>query len=70
MAGGKGERLAALTGDTPKPMLTVGSHPILETIVGNLAGQGLRNFWLEVNYKADQIERHFGDGSYHGLEIR
>ncbi|WP_426026912.1 nucleotidyltransferase family protein [Brevundimonas sp. TWP2-3-4b2] len=70
MAGGKGERLAELTRDTPKPMLTVGSRPILDTIVGNLAGQGFRNFWLAVNYKAEQIEGHFGDGSGRGLDIR
>jgi dTDP-glucose pyrophosphorylase/CBS domain-containing protein len=70
MAGGKGERLAELTRDTPKPMLTVGSRPILDTIVGNLAGQGFRNFWLAVNYKAEQIEGHFGDGSALGLNIR
>lgn len=70
MAGGKGERLAELTRDTPKPMLKVGPRPILDTIVGNLAGQGFRNFWLAVNYKAEQIEHHFGDGSEAGLDIR
>ncbi|MDI1325529.1 MAG: nucleotidyltransferase family protein [Brevundimonas sp.] len=70
MAGGKGERLAELTRDTPKPMLRVGSKPILDTIVSNLAGQGFRNFWLAVNYRADQIESHFGDGSDMGLDIR
>lgn len=70
MAGGKGERLAELTRDTPKPMLRVGSKPILATIVSNLAGQGFRQFWLAVNYKADQIESHFGDGSDMGLNIR
>jgi dTDP-glucose pyrophosphorylase len=70
MAGGKGERLAELTRDTPKPMLKVGPRPILDTIVGNLAGQGFRNFWLAVNYKAEQIERHFADGAALGLNIR
>ena len=70
MAGGKGERLAELTRDTPKPMLKVGPRPILDTIVGNLAGQGFRSFWLAVNYKAEQIERHFGDGSALDLDIR
>jgi dTDP-glucose pyrophosphorylase len=70
MAGGKGERLAELTRDTPKPMLKVGPRPILDTIVSNLAGQGFRHFWLAVNYKAEQIERHFGDGSALGLDIR
>ena len=70
MAGGKGERLAELTRDTPKPMLKVGPRPILDTIIGNLAGQGFRTFWLAVNYKAEQIEHHFGDGSKAGLDIR
>lgn len=70
MAGGKGARLAELTRDTPKPMLKVGSRPILDTIVGNLAAQGFRHFWLAVNYKADQIEDHFGDGSALDIDIR
>ncbi|WP_420471077.1 nucleotidyltransferase family protein [Brevundimonas sp. FT23042] len=69
MAGGKGERLAELTKETPKPMLKVGSRPILDTIVSNLSGQGFRNFWLAVNYRAEQIEAHFGDGSASGLNI-
>ena len=70
MAGGKGERLAELTRDTPKPMLRVGPRPILDTIVGNFSAQGFRNYWLAVNYKADQIEHHFGDGAALGLSIR
>ena len=70
MAGGKGERLAELTRETPKPMLKVGSKPMLETIVRNLTEQGFRHFWLAVNYKGDQIESHFGDGSALGLDIR
>jgi len=70
MAGGKGERLAELTRNTPKPMLKVGSRPILDTIVNNFAGQGFRDFWLAVNYRADQIEHHFADGSALGLSIR
>lgn len=70
MAGGLGQRLSELTRDTPKPMLKVGSRPILETIILNYAGQGFRRFWLSVNYKAEQIEAHFGDGSHMGLDIR
>ncbi|MBA4804668.1 MAG: CBS domain-containing protein [Brevundimonas sp.] len=70
MAGGRGERLSELTRDTPKPMLKVGVRPILETIIMNYAAQGFRNFFLAVNYKAEQIEAHFGDGSSRGLNIR
>ncbi|HSV68518.1 MAG TPA: nucleotidyltransferase family protein [Methylibium sp.] len=69
MAGGLGTRLAELTRDTPKPMLKVGSRPLLETIVREFVEQGLRRFWIAVNYKAEQIETHFGDGAWLGAEI-
>lgn len=70
MAGGLGSRLAELTRDTPKPMLKVGSRPLLETIVRNYADQGFRRFYIAVNFKAEQILAHFGDGSAFGVEIR
>ena len=37
MAGGYGKRLHPLTHETPKPLLKVGSEPILETIIKQLA---------------------------------
>ena len=70
MAGGLGSRLQELTRDVPKPMLKVGSRPLLETIVRGYADQGFRRFYFAVNYKADQIETHFGDGAALGVEIR
>lgn len=70
MAGGLGSRLAELTRDTPKPMLKVGSRPLLETIVRGYADQGFRRFYFAVNYKSEQIEAHFGDGSALGIEVR
>lgn len=69
MAGGLGTRLKELTRDTPKPMLSVGNKPLLETIVGRFVEQGFRQIWLSVNYHADKIEEHFGDGSKFGAEI-
>jgi dTDP-glucose pyrophosphorylase len=69
MAGGLGSRLKELTRETPKPMLNVGSRPILETIVRSFAEQGFRHFYLAVNYKAEQIEAHFGDGSQFGIHV-
>lgn len=70
MAGGLGRRLEGLTRDTPKPMLKVGSRPLLETVVKAYADQGFRRFYLAVNYKAEQIESHFGDGRALGVDIR
>ena len=69
MAGGLGTRLDELTRDVPKPMLKVGSRPLLETIVRGYADQGFKRFYFAVNYKADQIEAHFGDGSAFGIEV-
>ncbi|MDX9861415.1 MAG: nucleotidyltransferase family protein [Rhodospirillales bacterium] len=70
MAGGLGSRLDALTRDRPKPMLPVGGRPLLETIIARFVEQGFCDIRLAVNYHADIIVRHFGDGSRFGAEIR
>lgn len=70
MAGGLGTRLGELTRDVPKPMLPVGSRPLLETIVRNIAEHGFERIYLAVNYKAGLIEAHFGDGGRLGVDIR
>jgi dTDP-glucose pyrophosphorylase/predicted transcriptional regulator len=69
MAGGLGSRLRPLTNDCPKPLLKVGGKPVLETILDNFLEYGFRKFYLSVNYKADMIQAHFGDGSRWGIDI-
>ncbi len=69
MAGGLGTRLRPLTADMPKPMLTVGTKPILETILESFSHYGFRNFYLSVNYKADKIRNYFKDGGQYGVNI-
>lgn len=70
MAGGLGTRLHPLTQDTPKPMLPVGGRPLLENIVNNFVKQGYRRFYISVNYKAEIVQNHFGDGSAFNAEIQ
>jgi NDP-sugar pyrophosphorylase family protein len=70
MAGGLGERLGTLTRETPKPMLSVGGRPLLETIVRNVVEQGFSDIFISVNYKAEIIQDHFGDGSEFGARVR
>ncbi|MET0678079.1 MAG: sugar phosphate nucleotidyltransferase, partial [Bradyrhizobium sp.] len=70
MAGGLGERLGALTRERPKPMLNVGGRPLLETIIRNVVQQGFRNIFISVNYMADMIVEHFGDGSAFGATVQ
>lgn len=69
MAGGLGRRLAPLTDHCPKPLLKVGSKPLLETIVESLRAYSFHRFYFSVHYKAEMIEDYFGDGSRFGVQI-
>jgi dTDP-glucose pyrophosphorylase len=69
LAGGRGQRLRPLTDFVPKPMLPVAGRPILERIVLQLVGAGVRRIFLAVNYLSNVIEEHFGDGERFGCRI-
>jgi dTDP-glucose pyrophosphorylase/CBS domain-containing protein len=69
MAGGKGTRLRPLTDDMPKPLLTVGHKPLLESTLESLLLFGFRRFFISVNYKADMVKAHFADGRRWNCEI-
>ncbi len=70
MAGGMGTRLRPLTESAPKPLLTVGDKPLLETILESFVEQNFRRFYMAVHYRADMIRDHFGDGGKWDAEIR
>lgn len=70
MAGGFGKRLRPLTNDIPKPLLKIGSKPILETILNQFIESGFHNFYISTHYKAEMVQDHFGDGSKWGVRIR
>lgn len=69
MAGGMGTRLRPLTDDCPKPLLPIGGRPILERILERFIEQGFQHFYISVNYKAEMIVEHFGDGERWGVHI-
>lgn len=69
MAGGRGARLRPITDTIPKPMIKVAGRPILERIVLHLVGHGIRRVFLSVNYLAQVIEEHFGDGARFGCRV-
>jgi dTDP-glucose pyrophosphorylase len=70
MAGGRGQRLQPLTDSIPKPMLKVGSVPIIEHNINRLAMFGIDDFWISVRYLGEQIESYFGDGSEKNIQIQ
>jgi NDP-sugar pyrophosphorylase family protein len=69
MAGGMGQRLRPLTEDCPKPLLSVGGRPLLETILLQFREHGFQRFFISVNYRADMVEGHFGDGDALGVTV-
>ena len=70
MAGGLGSRLRPLTNDTPKPLLEVGNKPLLETILEQLLSHGFQRIYVAVNYLADAVKEHLGDGASWNAEIK
>lgn len=70
MAGGLGSRLRPLTNDCPKPLLKIGSKPILQTILESFVDSGFSKFYISVNYKAEMIEEYFGTGFKWGVDIK
>lgn len=69
MTGGIGTRLRPLTNEIPKPMLKVGSRPLLESIILGFKKYGFKEIILSVGYKSEIIENYFGDGSNFGVNI-
>lgn len=69
MAGGFGTRLRPLTENMPKPMLPVSGRPVMEHIIEQLSGTGIRQVNVTTHYQAEKIKEHFKDGAAFGVEI-
>ena len=69
MAGGRGTRLHGLTQNTPKPMLRVGTKPMIQSLMEQFAAQNFRDFTLCVCYMADVITGYFEDGAKFGWRV-
>jgi dTDP-glucose pyrophosphorylase len=67
LAAGKGTRMRELTAELPKPMIEVRGKPVLQHIIEGLRDAGVREFLVIVGYRADVVQKFFGDGS--GLEV-
>lgn len=69
LAAGEGRRLRPLTALRPKPMVPVGNRPILEHVVGALAGAGVDELVFVVGYERERIQTHFGDGDDWDVDV-
>jgi len=63
LCGGQGTRIRDVADDVPKPMIPIGSRPILWHIMKTYAHHGFNDFVLCLGYKSWAIKRYFLD--YH-----
>ena len=59
MAGGEGTRLKSVTGDLPKPMVSLCGKPVLEHILALLVRNGVREACITLRYRFSRISISF-----------
>ncbi len=59
LAGGKGTRISEYTRSIPKPMVPVGSKPIIEHIINYYIKYGFKEFIIATGYKNEIIKNYF-----------
>jgi MurNAc alpha-1-phosphate uridylyltransferase len=69
LAAGRGERMGELTRHTPKPLLRVGEHYLIEYAIFNLHRAGIHEIVINTSYHGDQIKAALGDGHQYGVHL-
>lgn len=70
LAAGRGERLRPLTDHTPKPLIEVGTRPLIGHHLAALADAGFEDVVINVAWRGRQIIDALGDGEAWGLNLR
>lgn len=69
LAAGRGERLRPLTERLPKPMIPIGSEPLIVHQIRWLRRAGIRDVVINVHHLAEQIVDGLGSGADLGVRI-
>lgn len=69
LAGGFGSRLGEMTDLKPKPMIEIGSRPILWHIMKQYSSHGFNDFIILLGYKGYQIKEYFANYLLHQSDI-
>lgn len=69
LAAGVGQRMGALTEQTPKPLLQVGRRYLIEYGIESLQRIGIQEIVINISYRKDQIIAALGDGTDYGVQI-
>ncbi|WP_144392176.1 N-acetylmuramate alpha-1-phosphate uridylyltransferase MurU [Pleionea sediminis] len=69
LAAGLGTRMRPLTNNTPKPLLKIGSKPIIHYPIEKLKQAGIESIVINTAYLGQLIKDALGDGSRFGVNI-
>jgi mannose-1-phosphate guanylyltransferase len=69
LVGGFGTRLRPLTLTRPKQMLPIVDRPMIEHVLGHLAGHGIEDVVLSMGYRADAFTDVYPAGTCAGLPV-
>src|SRR5262249_44889921 len=69
LAGGVGRRLAPFTFVIPKPIVPIGTVPILEIVLRQLGYYGFRRMTIALGHMSEIVRAVAGDGSRFGVQI-
>ncbi len=69
LCAGYGTRLGELTKEIPKPMLLLDGQPMLAYILANLKRHGFDHIAINLHFKPELIQNHFGDGARLGVKV-
>ncbi|MBN8939924.1 MAG: NDP-sugar synthase [Rhizobiales bacterium] len=67
--GGKGTRLRPYTSVLPKPLMPIGSRPVLELLLKWLRRNGIREVFVTTGYLGHLIRSFCGDGEQWNMKI-
>ncbi len=67
LAAGRGQRMGELTANTPKPLLRVAGHYLIEYSIFSLQKIGIQEIVINICYRGEQIKSALGDGSRYGV---
>jgi NDP-sugar pyrophosphorylase family protein len=67
LAGGRAKRMGQI--DKPKALLEINGTTLIDYTINLMKNCGFKDFKLLIGYKHEEIEKHLGDGSSHGVKI-
>ncbi len=69
LAGGMGRRLAPYTFVIPKPIVPIGTTPIVEIVLRQLASHGVEHVTIALGHMSEIVRAVAGDGSKLGIRV-